>query len=97
MRLVGPQNQSEHFGKKKNLIPLPGFKARDIQPTLLRPPFLDYKLEFILKAYRPTFKYIWSVLLENCAVENKFEFRLELIFSKKVMVWAPTERVSQIF
>jgi hypothetical protein len=63
------QNRPRHFENEKNPLPLPGFKAQDTQPTLLRPPFLDYKLEFILKARRPTFKYIWSALLEICAME----------------------------
>jgi len=56
MSLGGLQRPSGHFGKEKNLMPLLGFKTRDIQPTLLWPPFLDYKLEFISKAYSPSFK-----------------------------------------
>jgi hypothetical protein len=32
-RLGGPQNWSGHFGKKKNLLPLPGFEPQIIQPT----------------------------------------------------------------
>jgi len=72
MSLGGPQNRSGHFAKEKNLMPLRGFKTWDIQPTLLRLPFLDYKLEYFLKAYTPTFKYILSALLEICAMESKF-------------------------
>jgi hypothetical protein len=32
-RLYRPHNQSEHFGKEKNLFPLPGFKPSNLQPN----------------------------------------------------------------
>jgi hypothetical protein len=83
---VGPRDGLDILEKRKISCPYWDSKPGVSSPRYSGPLFLEYKLEFILKAFSPTFKNICSVLLEICAMASKFEFCLEVLFSKKVMV-----------